>query len=174
MPTVLRLEGFRFLFYASDAEEPPHVHVARGDGYAKLWLTPRCKRSIFTGTKPASADGSARSRHNTAKTSSMPGPTSSANRYDALEAVIIERGLRISGVHPYPELGLLVFVLNDTRTLRYPLAASERLRAASPAQLAEVELVGGGVAAHWPAVDEDTSLKGLLKRELSAVPSLTT
>jgi hypothetical protein len=25
MPTVLRLKGYRFGFYASDANEPPHV-----------------------------------------------------------------------------------------------------------------------------------------------------
>jgi Domain of unknown function (DUF4160) len=30
----------RFLFYSSDAEEPPHVHVERNDGSAKFWLSP--------------------------------------------------------------------------------------------------------------------------------------
>jgi hypothetical protein len=35
-----RLEGFRFSFYSGDGVEPPHVHVAKGDGAAKVWLGP--------------------------------------------------------------------------------------------------------------------------------------
>jgi hypothetical protein len=38
MPTVLRLKGFRFGFYASDADEPPHVHVKKDRKHAKFWL----------------------------------------------------------------------------------------------------------------------------------------
>ena len=38
MPTVLRIEGFRFYFYSHEPNEPPHVHVDRGDGTAKVWL----------------------------------------------------------------------------------------------------------------------------------------
>ena len=40
MPTVLRSGPYRFFFYAGDGDEPPHVHVEREDGKAKLWLTP--------------------------------------------------------------------------------------------------------------------------------------
>lgn len=40
MPTLLRIEGFRFFFYSSERHEPPHVHVEKGDGEAKLWLQP--------------------------------------------------------------------------------------------------------------------------------------
>jgi hypothetical protein len=40
MPTLLRIEGFRFFFYSSERQEPPHVHVEKGDGEAKLWLQP--------------------------------------------------------------------------------------------------------------------------------------
>ena len=36
MPTVLRAGPYRFLFYSSDAEEPPHVHVERDDNTAKF------------------------------------------------------------------------------------------------------------------------------------------
>jgi hypothetical protein len=38
MPTVLRRGPYRFFFYSADGAEPPHVHVARGDATAKLWL----------------------------------------------------------------------------------------------------------------------------------------
>jgi len=40
MPTVLRIEGYRFFFFSNELHEPPHVHVERGDGYAKIWLQP--------------------------------------------------------------------------------------------------------------------------------------
>jgi len=40
MPTLLRVEGFRFFFYSNERQEPPHVHVEKGDGEAKLWLQP--------------------------------------------------------------------------------------------------------------------------------------
>lgn len=40
MPVVLRTRGYRFEFYASDADEPPHIHVTRSARRAKFWLEP--------------------------------------------------------------------------------------------------------------------------------------
>jgi hypothetical protein len=40
MPTVLRVDPYRFFFYAGDRDEPPHVHVEREDKIAKFWLDP--------------------------------------------------------------------------------------------------------------------------------------
>jgi hypothetical protein len=40
MPTLLRVEGLRFFFYSNEGQEPPHVHVEKGAGEAKLWLEP--------------------------------------------------------------------------------------------------------------------------------------
>ena len=40
MPTVLRSDGFRFLFYSQENGEPPHIHVESGDATAKFWLVP--------------------------------------------------------------------------------------------------------------------------------------
>ena len=51
MPTVLREQGFRFHFYASDGDEPIHVHVAKGAGFAKIWLEPRAESQYFVGFK---------------------------------------------------------------------------------------------------------------------------
>jgi hypothetical protein len=39
-PVVLRVGPYRFAFFAGDAPEPPHVHVASPDATAKFWLTP--------------------------------------------------------------------------------------------------------------------------------------
>ncbi len=40
MPTVLRKDGFRFFFFSNEGNEPPHIHVESGGGYAKFWLNP--------------------------------------------------------------------------------------------------------------------------------------
>ena len=40
MPTILRVRGYRFFFSSLDVREPPHVHVEKGEGYAKFWLDP--------------------------------------------------------------------------------------------------------------------------------------
>ena len=37
MPTVL-IEGYKFRFYSTDLNEPPHVHVLRDNKVAKIWL----------------------------------------------------------------------------------------------------------------------------------------
>ena len=37
MPTLLLENGFKFFFYANE-HLPMHIHVSRGDGYAKIDL----------------------------------------------------------------------------------------------------------------------------------------
>jgi Domain of unknown function (DUF4160) len=40
MPTVGHIGPYRFFLYASDRDEPPHIHVEREDRIAKFWLDP--------------------------------------------------------------------------------------------------------------------------------------
>ena len=40
MPTVLRVDGYRFFFFSLEGTEPPHIHVEKAERYAKAWLTP--------------------------------------------------------------------------------------------------------------------------------------
>ncbi len=40
MPKVEAVGPYRLHFYASEPNEPPHVHVARDRGQAKFWLDP--------------------------------------------------------------------------------------------------------------------------------------
>jgi hypothetical protein len=39
MPTILRIDGFRFFFYSND-HAPMHIHVEKGDGTAKFTISP--------------------------------------------------------------------------------------------------------------------------------------
>ncbi|MBI4310443.1 MAG: DUF4160 domain-containing protein [Chloroflexi bacterium] len=40
MPTVLRVQGYRLYFFASDGPEPAHIPIEREDKRAKFWLSP--------------------------------------------------------------------------------------------------------------------------------------
>ena len=40
MPTIIRIGPYRFLFYASDGDEPIHIHVLRDDNMVKFWIKP--------------------------------------------------------------------------------------------------------------------------------------
>lgn len=40
MPEVFRAEGYVFFFYSNEGQEPVHVHVRRGGGFAKFWIEP--------------------------------------------------------------------------------------------------------------------------------------
>lgn len=40
MPTVLRIEAYRFYFFSHEPNEPPHVHIDRNNLTAKFWLQP--------------------------------------------------------------------------------------------------------------------------------------
>jgi hypothetical protein len=40
MPTILKIQGYRFFFFSREGNEPHHIHVESGDRYAKFWLTP--------------------------------------------------------------------------------------------------------------------------------------
>ncbi len=58
--------------------------------------------------------------------------------------------------------GELVVHLEDGRTVHVPLEWFPRLRDAAPEELAEWRLIGRGVGIHWPKLDEDISVRGLL------------
>jgi hypothetical protein len=52
--------------------------------------------------------------------------------------------------------------LADGREVRVPLAWFPRLLNATPEQRRNWQLIGGGIGVHWPDVDEDISVDGLL------------
>ena len=56
----------------------------------------------------------------------------------------------------------LVVGLIDGRTISVPLAWFPSLSSASPSQLKECEILGDGEGIHWPQLDEDLSVIGLL------------
>jgi hypothetical protein len=58
---------------------------------------------------------------------------------------------------------LITAHLTDGRTISVPLAWSWRLSDATPAQRRTFEIIGNGQGIHWPDVDEDISVRGMLE-----------
>lgn len=56
----------------------------------------------------------------------------------------------------------LIVAFEDGRVLHVPLEWFPRLRSATPEQRANFRLIGRGVGIHWPELDEDLSVQGLL------------
>ena len=56
----------------------------------------------------------------------------------------------------------IIAQLVDGRVISVPLAWSWRLAEATAAQRANFRLVGSGQGVHWPEVDEDISVDGML------------
>jgi len=59
--------------------------------------------------------------------------------------------------------GFLVVGLMDGRQISVPLEWYPRLAGASPTDLSNWEVCGGGYGLHWPELDEDLSTQGLLR-----------
>jgi hypothetical protein len=62
----------------------------------------------------------------------------------------------------------LIVALTDGRRVAAPLARFPRLLRASPEQRSHFEILGDGSGIHWPEVDEDLSVAGLLRGARSA------
>jgi hypothetical protein len=57
----------------------------------------------------------------------------------------------------------LQVTLSDGRVISVPLAWSPRLYSASSAQRKNWRLIAGGVGIHWEEIDEDISVRSLLR-----------
>ena len=56
----------------------------------------------------------------------------------------------------------IIAYLADGRVISVPLAWSRRLSEATAAQRANFRIIGSGQGLHWPEIDEDISVEGML------------
>jgi hypothetical protein len=61
----------------------------------------------------------------------------------------------------------VVVELADGRTISAPLAWYPRLLHATPQQRSNCLIAGAGYGIHWPEIDEDLSVEGLLRGALA-------
>jgi hypothetical protein len=150
MPTVLRTGPYRFYFYSSDGDEPPHVHVARDDATAKFWLDPvRYDCSVSFKARELRRIRSIIARQRTTFCRhGMSTSASESTRRVAVDVGVTEETLTVR--------------LDDGRALSVPLAWYPRLADGTPLERARWELTGSGHGIRWPDLDEDISVEALL------------
>jgi hypothetical protein len=83
-----------------------------------------------------------------------------------MSTLVTERDIFAESVH-FSEDSLTVR-LDDGRTLSVPLAWYPRLLGGTKAERENYELIGEGEGIHWPELDEDISVEGLLAGRRSA------
>jgi len=89
---------------------------------------------------------------------------------DPFDKLIFEKGLRITQVITNKKLNTMIVLLSNGDALKIPLNYFTRLKNATQADLDKLELIGNGIGIHWEKLDEDLSLKGLIKE--SALTSI--
>jgi hypothetical protein len=67
---------------------------------------------------------------------------------------------RVGGVYITDDQ--ITFRSVDGRVVSVPLVWSWRLSDATPEQRANYEIIGDGQGVHWPDIDEDLSVEGML------------
>ncbi len=80
-------------------------------------------------------------------------------RYSILE-------LQTRAAEAFVEGGFVRVRLEDGREVGFPVSKNRRLREATPAQRAKVEIICNGTGLHWPDLDEDLSVLGILEGRL--------
>jgi hypothetical protein len=66
------------------------------------------------------------------------------------------------------ESGHIEIEMASGRVIRFPIDQSPRLKCGSIEQLSEIELSPFGL--HWPQLDEDLSLRGILAKSIPQTP----
>jgi hypothetical protein len=92
--------------------------------------------------------------------------STSVNKFDVIEKLIYEEGIRIDAVDLHPELDVMLVILNTKAVLRQKLSSYKLLKSADKTSLLKYELSANGTGIHWPLLNEDLSLKGFLRDEL--------
>ena len=64
------------------------------------------------------------------------------------------------------ENGKICVLLSDKREIRFPIEKNKKLREASPDQIKNIEIICNGSGLHWPDLDEDLSIIGIMEGRL--------
>ena len=61
------------------------------------------------------------------------------------------------------ENGMICMILSDKKEIRFPVSLNEKLRNATISQVSNIEIICAGTGLHWPEIDEDLSVTGILE-----------
>jgi len=82
---------------------------------------------------------------------------------DPFDKLIFEKGIRIQQFIISKELNLIVLLLTNSAVIKVAIKHFPRIKNASKEELETAEIRGNGIGIRWSLIDEDISLKGLIK-----------
>jgi len=87
-----------------------------------------------------------------------------SGRFDPIDSMIFEGGLRIQKLFFDMDMDLMLIVLNNKKVLQESISKFKLLRGATKEQLEQYHISRTGV--HWEELDEDLSLRGFLRNAM--------
>jgi hypothetical protein len=151
MPTVLRSGPYRFFFYAGDRHEPPHVDLEHDAGKAKFWLEPVTFQS---------SSGFSRAEIHVIQRLIVKKTRHYSYRAGMTTLTLDSASLRATAVQIADDT--LTVELADGRSIAVPLAWYPRLCHGTAEERSHFRLIGAGEGIHWPDLDEDISIAGIV------------
>lgn len=64
---------------------------------------------------------------------------------------------------------MICILMSDNREIRFPVYLNEKFRNASEQQLSNIEVICGGTGIHWPDIDEDLSVTGIIEGKFGKI-----
>lgn len=61
------------------------------------------------------------------------------------------------------EKGMISMLMSDNKEIRFPVDLNNKLKNATEKQRSNIELICGGTGLHWPDLDEDLSVTGIIE-----------
>jgi len=61
------------------------------------------------------------------------------------------------------ENNMICLSMSDDKEIRFPVAANKKLKNATEKQRNNIEIICGGTGLHWPDLDEDLSVTGIIE-----------
>ncbi len=71
--------------------------------------------------------------------------------------------LMFKAVKAWYEDGRICLLLSDNKEIRFPVTLNRKLREAPVEKIKNIEIICGGTGLHWPDLDEDLSLTGIIE-----------
>jgi hypothetical protein len=71
--------------------------------------------------------------------------------------------LMFIAVKAWYENQMICILLSDKKEIRFPVELNTKLKQATDAQRNNIEIICNGTGLHWPDLDEDLSLTGIIE-----------
>jgi len=61
------------------------------------------------------------------------------------------------------ENGMICLLMSDQKEIRFPVNVNTKLKNATEQQRKNIEIICGGTGLHWPDLDEDLTVTGIIE-----------